>query len=641
MFYSRPLNLNLASVGQLRNLEGIGKARAEAIHRARTRLNRNLTWDDLKSIKEIPSNIWDNLLSKHQVTIENENLELGSGDEYNDKPDLGAGCASYPPPSDESKVPLLSQSAEHLYGDSYFRSQMEQQAALLNKRSEELQDKDTEIKALQDMICKLRTNETNQKPLTTCAISPCTESFIPIENAQGAVYKSPQFELINKLNTVPKFRDNSGPQDTFPGDAKTTYSTLMYPLSSHRVSSNSTGIPNFTPTPKNFSLDNAKLNDRVSLPPPSTPGTLHQRERQHMVTQTWTPIQDHVSPSVQMNRSTPNKWSTPTSLQLFDIASSMPQPSYFPDCHQNIDLQYASPTYPPPNMTPTNFHGNYSVHGPQGGFLPYGAMPDGHVASQYLNAPASGTMGTASNNVSNPSFNNYNAHHYMPSDRYYDRSRGNGRMQPSGPPPAKMATFSGDSDWYAFHMQFEKISGKYQWSLESKLERLVECLRDKALVCYSRAPALTRESYTSLVSCLERRFGRKDPPTTVRRQLQRLRQLDDEALEEFSERALTLAQDGYPEFPDCMIETIALDAFLKGCKEKEAAYTAMHSNPTTLNEAVELVNAAIHNHRVLFGESKRLRYLSTQDSSSDLDVKPSGGHVRSVQPDLPDRVEKL
>ena len=136
-----------------------------------------------------------------------------------------------------------------------------------------------------------------------------------------------------------------------------------------------------------------------------------------------------------------------------------------------------------------------------------------------------------------------------------------------GPGPPKMSTYDGKSDW-RFCMQFGPTARRYGWSEETKLDRLVESFRDKALKIFSDKPEAIQENYTAMTNKLKRRFGRADEPVTVRRRLQELYQREDERLEEFAERAHELTIDGYPGIDDVTIETIATDAFLKGCREK-------------------------------------------------------------------------
>ncbi len=62
--------------------------------------------------------------------------------------------------------------------------------------------------------------------------------------------------------------------------------------------------------------------------------------------------------------------------------------------------------------------------------------------------------------------------------------------------------------------------------------------------------------------------------------------------------------NGYPGATEQMVDVIASDAFLKGCREKRAALTAMDKQPATLDKALQLVRNAESNQRVLMGDTK-------------------------------------
>ncbi len=195
-------------------------------------------------------------------------------------------------------------------------------------------------------------------------------------------------------------------------------------------------------------------------------------------------------------------------------------------------------------------------------------------------------------------------------------------QRPYGPPPPKMPTYGGKAEWKPFHVQFEILARRYQWSDSNKLDRLVECLRDRALKFFCERPAAIQNDYWLLVEKLASRFGKKDLPTTIRRQLQVLKQNVDESLEEFADRALEMATDGYPGAPAYMIETVAGDVFLKGCTDKYAALSAMDKQPSTLDQALAMVKAAMHNKLALLGKGvakSEVRQVSFKDDVEELD----------------------
>ena len=103
---------------------------------------------------------------------------------------------------------------------------------------------------------------------------------------------------------------------------------------------------------------------------------------------------------------------------------------------------------------------------------------------------------------------------------------------------------------------------------------------------------------------MDAHFWWKDLPNSIHRQLQDLCQQVDESLEEFAECTQELTADGYPEAPDIVVNTIAMDAFLKGCSEKWATLTVMDRNTLTLHVVLSMVKNAVHNQHVLLGSKK-------------------------------------
>ena len=207
------------------------------------------------------------------------------------------------------------------------------------------------------------------------------------------------------------------------------------------------------------------------------------------------------------------------------------------------------------------------------------------------------------------------------------------RMQTDGPLPPKLATFDGKSEWKPYFMQFKHIADKYSWSKKQKLDKLIECLRDKALKYFSTRPESVREDFDLLVQKLNQRFGNRDLPHTVRRQLQDVKQNLEETVEEFSERVLELATYGYLNTPENVVEMVAVDSFLKGCQDKKAALFAMEKNPSTIDEAVQHVKASIHNHRIILGYTRKPEVKRVQFEDDSYDASEfSEAAVRQIKP---------
>ena len=180
----------------------------------------------------------------------------------------------------------------------------------------------------------------------------------------------------------------------------------------------------------------------------------------------------------------------------------------------------------------------------------------------------------------------------------------NTEKRTGGPPAPKLSNYDGKTDWRPYFIQFSHSADKYKWTPQERLDRLLQCLRDKALKFFSIKNKSGKGNYEQVCNKMNERFGRKDLPHIIRRQLQDLKQEQDELLEEYAERAQEMSTDGYPDTPEEFVEIIAIDAFLKGCTDKKAALTAMDKNPATLDQALQFVKSAIANQRVILGPKR-------------------------------------
>lgn len=63
-----------------------------------------------------------------------------------------------------------------------------------------------------------------------------------------------------------------------------------------------------------------------------------------------------------------------------------------------------------------------------------------------------------------------------------------------------------------------------------------------------------------------------------------MRQGNTESLEEFSERVQFLTMDGCHHSTSDIMDQIGIEAFLRGCREKEAAHYIIEKNPKSINE---------------------------------------------------------
>ena len=178
----------------------------------------------------------------------------------------------------------------------------------------------------------------------------------------------------------------------------------------------------------------------------------------------------------------------------------------------------------------------------------------------------------------------------------------------------KLSTYDGTNDWKPYQLQFSHTATRFDWDEQQKLDNLLLCLRGKALMFFSTRPASVEKNFTELMDKMNRRFGNKELPHSIRRQLQDVKQLMEENIEEYAERVQEMATDGYVDASEDIVEMMATEAFLRGSYDKQAALLAMDKNPTRIDQALQHVKSAIHNRKILLGQKKpEVRKVQFQD----------------------------
>ena len=137
------------------------------------------------------------------------------------------------------------------------------------------------------------------------------------------------------------------------------------------------------------------------------------------------------------------------------------------------------------------------------------------------------------------------------------------RQRKRSPPMPKLESFDGKpNEWDSFIFHFRKIAHYHQWSESEKRNRLLTCLRGKAVTFIRGKSKKTYSTYRRLRDTLDARFGHLELPSTARRHLATIKQEEAESLEDFADRVLIKASEAYPYIPDEALQSIATESFL-------------------------------------------------------------------------------
>jgi len=114
--------------------------------------------------------------------------------------------------------------------------------------------------------------------------------------------------------------------------------------------------------------------------------------------------------------------------------------------------------------------------------------------------------------------------------------------------------------------------------------------------------------------------------------------LETEPIEEFADRVYDKVTDGYPEANDEMLQSIAVDHFLTGCKDRQAAMVANLMPPRTISQALRKVKEQVHNLRAFQGSKSLVRHVMFDDEYSVDEVRPGGR--RPFSPSVPPKPQR-
>ncbi|CAC5401507.1 unnamed protein product [Mytilus coruscus] len=174
---------------------------------------------------------------------------------------------------------------------------------------------------------------------------------------------------------------------------------------------------------------------------------------------------------------------------------------------------------------------------------------------------------------------------------------------------------------------------------QKKTCRFLDCLSEVALE-YARRSHISK--YDELRKYMKRRFSKKEEASAARRQLQYIRQLDGETIEEYAERVHFLTMDGYYRSKNDIIDQIGNEAFLRGCQEKEAARIVIEKNPRTINEALKWIKSSLANQKAIYGDrksysgrpqsySQRQMTFSDMNDSDHSPQRPTALHSQRIE----------
>ena len=231
-------------------------------------------------------------------------------------------------------------------------------------------------------------------------------------------------------------------------------------------------------------------------------------------------------------------------------------------------------------------------------------------------------------------------HHHSPhSDSETDYSvdrcsrHGNPRKHP------KALRFDGKTNWLSFKKKFDSYRKVMRWSEEESKDYLMWSLEGKALDFLTITKIdLEKYSFRKIMKKLETRFGVKELTETSKAKFRQALQKQDESLEDWADRVMTLATPAFVDLPEDHLKKEAIARFCQGCIDKEAAKHACFEQPATMEEALNLVKHHQYISQAVDGKKAKREY----EASVNAVQSPSEARVEQlIRSALRDSAAKL
>lgn len=129
-----------------------------------------------------------------------------------------------------------------------------------------------------------------------------------------------------------------------------------------------------------------------------------------------------------------------------------------------------------------------------------------------------------------------------------------------------------------------------KWSDTECKDYLIWSLDGKALDFFTiTITDSERCSFRRIMKKLEARFGVKEITETSKAKFRQACQKQDESLEDWADRVMTLATPAFIDLPEEHLKQEAIARFCEGCNDKDAAKHACFEHPSNMEEALNLV----------------------------------------------------
>ena len=141
-----------------------------------------------------------------------------------------------------------------------------------------------------------------------------------------------------------------------------------------------------------------------------------------------------------------------------------------------------------------------------------------------------------------------------------------------------------------------------------KLDNFSMCLKKDAAEYYSVLREWNEMNFLEIKKRFEGFFDKTEPAFAIRWDILNIEQREDEPLEKYLARLQGMIMRAYPgSSPSEQDNTLFIEVFLKGCREKGAVLAICDKKPTSLEEAYKFVQSASQYRRAVLGKKVKTR----------------------------------
>jgi hypothetical protein len=158
-------------------------------------------------------------------------------------------------------------------------------------------------------------------------------------------------------------------------------------------------------------------------------------------------------------------------------------------------------------------------------------------------------------------------------------------------PKLRLPIFSGKTEWEPFWIQFQLMTTRFEWDRDEQGEQLLLCLKDEALTFAAHLSSEVRCNTLLFVRALQQRFGDHVMPETHRMNLQNIKQMNRETIQEYVSRVSTAMPRAYPGLDNNskLYTELSIEHLLNGLQDQSLAYDVMTKRPPTLDAALDML----------------------------------------------------